>query len=537
LEISPAEERRLEEYLAQFIEENRIVYTTHNFRYYFDEEEKRFVLRPKYNVEGGGSNDLRNGIYPRKKVSQLGFTPEEMRELFEKFRQEVGGKISEQVPDKRGEVVVWISPPEAYRRFALYLLGKLKQKRERKRKKGGEKGKKGERLKLDSKIHPFEDGQPTFHDLLKLPKNYNISPWEAFFYWFGGRSQRWFLRGSNGVTYYIYPNSSNLYYLSLFKSYIVIPNRLDAPRREGERAKEAPTNIDFYHQLQQDSFSNPYFYISRSGEEALLKLLFFLFSYFFNYRAVAEKEKLYLAPEDPFGKALEILPHLSFVFYGDDGTFRVGVGEFKEGVRLFLFLKKLREIQKEGGKNLFARLAQIVAQLGEIDGEGYLAHRFATQFLKFEEVRQVYREASYRLLQREGRERGRGRYFRFRSLFQLEQLYLEERKEVKKMELHKTAKILGEGVGRVCGILDDKDLLFKLRNVKNFKQLVGFFKDFKYLLLKEGEKVGVSGEFNRELEVVLAEGEKNWEILRDNIAIYAIDKYRQVKFAREQGEG
>ena len=52
------------------------------------------------------------------------------------------------------------------------------------------------------------------------------------------------------------------------------------------------------------------------------------------------------------------------------------------------------------------------------------------------------------------------------------------------MNLHEISKIIGEGIGFFCAMIDDKDILFKLRNVKNKKQLVGFFKDFKFLQLK-----------------------------------------------------
>ena len=74
---------------------------------------------------------------------------------------------------------------------------------------------------------------------------------------------------------------------------------------------------------------------------------------------------------------------------------------------------------------------------------------------------------------------------------------------------------------------DDKDILFKLRNVKNKKQLVGFFKDFKFLQLKKENTPTING-FDKALETLLTNLDE-WEVVRDYIAIYAINKFRSTK--------
>ena len=99
------------------------------------------------------------------------------------------------------------------------------------------------------------------------------------------------------------------------------------------------------------------------------------------------------------------------------------------------------------------------------------------------------------------------------------------------MNLHLDAKIVGEGIGLFCANLENKDLLFKLRNVKNFKQLVTFCKEVKFEALRHPDAAMFSNDFQEALERIL-QNEKDWELARDYIAIYAIDKFRSVMYAR-----
>jgi len=104
------------------------------------------------------------------------------------------------------------------------------------------------------------------------------------------------------------------------------------------------------------------------------------------------------------------------------------------------------------------------------------------------------------------------------------------------MSIHENSKIIGDGIGHFCAELGDKDLLFKLRSVKNYKQLVSYFKDLKFSSLKNTEKARFTNEFNDSLENLLVNIEQNWEIVRDYIAIYAIDKFKAVSFAKNQNK-
>ena len=105
------------------------------------------------------------------------------------------------------------------------------------------------------------------------------------------------------------------------------------------------------------------------------------------------------------------------------------------------------------------------------------------------------------------------------------------------MDIHQQSKKLGDGIGHYCAELGDKDLLFKLRSIKNYKQLIGYFKDLKFSILKNEDKAKFSKEFNESLSEVLEDIEPNWELIRDYAAIYAIDKYRLVTYAKSnQGD-
>ena len=104
------------------------------------------------------------------------------------------------------------------------------------------------------------------------------------------------------------------------------------------------------------------------------------------------------------------------------------------------------------------------------------------------------------------------------------------------MPIHQQSKIVGQHIGKFCAEIDNKDLLFKLRNVKNFKQLVSFFKDLEFEALRHEGAAKFTKEFDEALEAILT-NENDWELARDFIAIYAIDKYRSVDYAKNHDKG
>ena len=490
------------EILQEFFKQYKIVHQTINDRWYFDEKNQDFILDKKFDTVGGQKNDLRNGVYLYKKISDMGLTREEVEKLYLKFCEQYNQKVETnsdgtlKVPNKNNEVIVAITLDEAIKRFTHYFVG-------------------NDNLKIDSKIHTFEDGQSSFQSMLKIPKNYKIDKWDALIYWFGGRVQRFY-----NHNYFIYPNSLNLKALEKFKEFLKIDDKNIKIRDKKGDLKTIGTNINFYDQLLRDDIFNRNFYISKSQEEFEVKFFMYLFSIIYhieeqyekaNKRRKAIKKEIY-----------DALQEISFVVYTDDGTFKTSFNEYTKAYQLIKFFEILKE------KELFDYLADILDTFykSQRDNEVNLnMQKWCRKLLSFSNLRREYYLTSFNVLKNNSKSFGK-------KLFEFEKLYIKKLLGEESMNIHEQSKKLGDGIGHYCAELDDKDLLFKLRNVKNYKQLIAYFKDLKFSILKNEDKAKFSKEFNETLSQTLGDIEPNWEIIRDYIAIYAIDKYRAVTYAK-----
>ena len=493
--------------LESFFKEYKIVYQTKNDRWYFDEKKQDFILDKKFDTVGGQKNDLRNGVYLYKSIDEIGLDREYTENLYLKFcekynlkpERESNGKLK--VPNKKNEVIIAITLDEAISRFTQYFVS-------------------SDILKRDSKIHTFEDGQNSFHDMLKPSKKHKIDKWDALIYWFGGRVQRFY-----NYEYFIYPNSSNLIALYKFKESLKIKNSSIEIRDEKGNIKTINTNIDFYERLSEDGIKNKNFYISKSDKEFEVKFFMYLFSTIYH---IEESYKKATKRRKATRKELyEALQEITFVIYTDDGTFKTSFEEYTKAYRLIKFFELLKE------QNLFDYLADILTTLSLSQGTKEVNLNlllWCQRLLDFSSLREVYYLSSFNILKNSSKPFGK-------KLFEFEQLYLKNISKGDDMSIHELSKTLGDGIGRYSAELGDKDLLFKLRNVKNYKQLVAYFRDLKFSILKNEEKAKFSKEFNEALEEILKNIESNWEIVRDYIAIYAIDKYRAVNYAKSnQGD-
>lgn len=499
--------------LNTFLKDNKIVYQTDNDRWYFDETKMDFILDKKFDTKGGQKNDLRNGVYLYKKISDLGLSREEVERLYLNFcertnfkpEKEPNGKLK--VPNKKNEVIVAITLDEAIERFSKYFVS-------------------NDTLSIDSKIHSFEDGQDYFHDMVKQPKSYTINKWNALIYWFGGRIKRFY-----NYSYFIYPNSSNLDALNKFKEFLQISDDKIEYRDEKGKISNTSSNIDFFKVLSRDEIINKHFYISKSVEEFELKFFMYLFSTMYHikeeYKAFENDDLTFLFDEDvkEYSKILyELLQYMSFVIYTDDGTFKTSLNEYTKAYQLIQFFQILKE------NNLFKYLEDVLIAFSLSQGNKevnlHIQH-WCQKLLNFSNLRKEYYLTSFNILKKDSKGFGK-------LLFELEQSYLNYILGVKDMSIHENSKIVGDGVGHFCAELGDKDLLFKLRSVKNYKQLVSYFKDLKFTSLKNTEKARFTNEFNESLKTILEVVEQNWEIARDYIAIYAIDKFKSVDFAKNQ---
>jgi hypothetical protein len=498
--------------LNTFLKDNKIVYQTDNDRWYFDETKMDFILDKKFDTKGGQKNDLRNGVYLYKKVSELGLSREEVEKLYLNFcertnfkpEKESNGKLK--VPNKNNEVIVAITLDEGIERFSKYFVS-------------------NDILSIDSKIHSFEDGQGYFHDMLNQPKSYKLDKWNALIYWFGGRTKRFY-----NFSYFIYPNSSNLDALNKFKEFLQIGDDKIEYRDEKGKVSNTSSNIDFFKVLSKDEIINKHFYISKSAEEFELKFFMYLFSMMYHieeeHKAFGDNDLAFLFDEDVkeyFQILFELLQYLSFVIYTDDGTFKTSLNEYTRAYQLIQFFQILKE------NNLFKYLENVLIAFSLSQGSKEInlnIQHWCQKILNFSNLREEYYLTSFNILKNDSKGFGK-------LLFELEQSYLNHILGGKDMGIHENSKIIGDGIGHFCAELGDKDLLFKLRSVKNYKQLVSYFKDLKFTSLKNTEKARFTNEFNESLEAILETVEQNWEIVRDYIAIYGIDKFKSVSFAKK----
>lgn len=490
--------------LNSFLKDNQIVHQTDNDRWYFDETKMDFIIDKKFDTKGGQKNDLRNGVYLYKKISELGLSREDVEKLYlnfcerTKLKPETESNGTLKVPNKNNEVIVAITLDTAIERFSQYFAS-------------------NDILSIDSKIHSFEDGQDYFHDMLKQPQTYKIDKWNALMYWFGGRMQRFY-----NYSYFIYPNSSNLEALNTFKEFLHInDNKTTIRDKKTNTLKEIGTNINFYAVLKKDEINNENFYISKSAEEFEVKFFMYLLSVMYHIEEQYENanERRRVQRQELF----DTLQYMSFIIYTDDGTFKTSLNEYTKAYRLIQFFMKLKE------EVLFKYLGHVFQVFSMSKGNEInlnLQH-WCQKLLLLINLRKEYYVTSFYILKNNSQGFGK-------ELFVFEQSYLKNVLGGNEMGIHEDAKKIGDGVGFFCAELGDKDLLFKLRSVKNYKQLVSYFKDLKFSSLKNAEKARFSNEFNESLENLLANVEQNWEIARDYIAIYAIDKFKTVSFAKSK---
>jgi len=459
--------------LDWFLDEFDIVYQTDNDRVYFDEQLKKFILDKKFDVSGKSSgNDVKN-VYSYKTTTDLNLSRNEIQSLFKDFQQKNDYKKNENIPDGQDRVIISITKQEAVKNYRNYLI-------------------KGDKLKFDSKIHTFENGGRVFREFLY--NNDTISKWEALIYWFGGRIKRFY-----SGDYFLFLNSFDLKELYYFKKYIPIKEK---------RIENTISNIDFYNQLSKLNIKNPYFYITHSEIEFELKFFIYLFSVIIHIENNQKRrEKLFLA-----------LQKMIFVVYVQDGDFKKSLNEYTKGYKLFNFFRELYE------NELFENFISIFTTISALKQKeiNLYSKKFANNFLNFRSLRSIYFGVSFELLEKNKK----------LTIYKFENFYIEKILKGENMNEHELSKVLGESIGIISASLDDKDLLFKMRNIKNKNQLIHFFSEMEFKILKNN--VPFSKEAKDSLKTILEIlNNQNWEVIRDYMAIYAIDKFRAVQYAKK----
>ena len=515
LRFSKADEINIfDSIISKFIANNKLVVFTKNDRLYWDKKRNDFIKDKKVDIPSGVRNEKKNILF-REKLNRLGFTKEEIRLKYDNCPDKKINTFS-QIVSKTEDVIIHKEKKDYVTQYKNEILWK---------------GKKDE-ISFDSKIHTFEWGPGPFTDMLPI-KGEKLDKWDALIYWYGTRIKRFY-----NVNFYIYLNSSRLDCLLEFKNELRINDeKTEYKDEKTEEIKAIPTNIDFRNQLFKDGIKNPYFYISNSEAEFELKFFMYLFSLIYHIEDSYEKE-----PEERYKKQKEnlynSLKYITFFTYTQEGDMKSSLNEYSKAYKLIKFFKKLKEYRMEkDNKSIFAYLSELITtlSLSKSNKEVNLNIKsFADNLLNFKNLRKNYLEASFDVLKN-----NKGRLGKELSVF--ENLYLKEiKKEDLEMDLYRKSKIIGEGIGNFEAQIEDKNLLFTLRNIKNHKQLISYFKNFKFEVLKNQEKAKFNIEFINSLADILDELDKcpeNWEIVRDYIAIYAIDKYKSVSYAKEQNKG
>lgn len=521
-EIKYKDEKVYFEILNKFLKDKKIVsFNEKNKRIFFDIKRKEFTQTSKINIKNGGSNDSKNSLI-RVHIDELGISQDELLKKEESYKSKYENsdkddfKIEKCYYDKsKKEVYILSTLDEHIEKFSSYLV-------------------KDDFLVLNSSIHNFEDGQKSFHDMVKVSKKYNIDKWDALVYWFGIKIQHYF-----NYDFFIYPNSSNLEALQVFKDNLQIDDEKNSFRDETDNLITTNTNINFYEQLQKDKifgkkFKN--FYLTKSANEFEIKFFMYLCSKIFHiensYEKALSKDKMTKIKE----KLFNALQEITFVTYVEDGTFKKSLTEYTKVYMFIKFLVELKKtkitVQKDIQSDLFFYLADMIVTFGLSQSPKEVNINFqkwSKAFLEFKDLRKYYYLVSFNILKNESKSFAR-------TLFEFENLYLKIIMKGKNMSIHEKSKVLGESIGYFCAELGDKDLLFKLRNVKNYKQLLSYFKDLKFVSLKHEDKARFSKEFNESLEEMIEILESDWEVIRDYIAIYAIDKFRATNYAKSKNK-
>lgn len=526
MQFSVNEEKKDDIYdqlLEHFVVDNKLVHKTDNDRAYWSVERKEFVADKKFDIKQKGStNDIRY-VYDQIKLEEVGMTAQQWYEKFLQFKasNEAIAKKEEKNFIEKGKLkaddkisFIRSMPLEkAYQNLKTYLY-------------------KEEPINYNSAIQPFEDGpeQKYFRDLLKKGKN--IDKWDAMIYWYGTRIQLFY----NG-DYYIFPDSNDLIALSKFKEHLKIDDEIHFYIDEKSQEKKKTTsNIPFDKKIGPYGINALYYYISDSEEDFLIKLLTYI------YAVYDEIETRATNPRRVQKKMKELFADISkinFQMYAKDGDMKSDLKTYTKGHKILQLFDKMNE--NEVFKD-FLRLIQDMRSAKDHSSKGKDINanykKYTHNILNSKPCSKNYYLASYIIYRNKDGEKTRVKNLP-QKLYDIEQIYLEHIGRDDMMQIHSKSKTIGDQLGSFLAKTDNKNMLFLLRNVKNHSQFVSFFKQLQFESLKSGDQSKYLSQLIGKLEEIFEDLEsnpKNWEMYRDYIAIYAINKYKSVNYAQSKKE-
>jgi hypothetical protein len=502
---------------AYLVKELNIVYRTDNNRIYYYKEQEKFIYDKKFDVKDKASGNDVKYSYSYVTPKELNKTTEQLYNECSKFCDDNGINVKECddlfkksnkfKEDNKCNIPIYITLEEFTNNYTEYYF-------------------KEEILKFDSKVHTFKGGDKYFNDMLK-DKEY-IDKWDMLIYFYGVKARKFYNMKDKDNTFIIYPNSSNLKALTRLKKDLNISEQNAKTEKDGEII-EFQTNMNMFEMFKGDGVENQYIHLSTNEEEFRLKSLLYIFSYLNSLEIKDYEEDI----DTKRKKLFESIKEISFITY-IDAKLKPSLVEYTQAYKLFSLFKELKKYDEDG--NLYKYIFKILTAFSQNDNKEKdkgktTTKRFCDKLLSFKDLRKEYYNLSFNLLKYKIGSLGK-------KLYSFESEYLKFLKRGDRiMNLHEKGKLMGEGIGKICADLDSKDLIYRIRNIKNHNQFVSYLSGLSFEILKKSEKVYVKSEFKSTLcEVLeyLSNNSDDWEVIRDYMAIYAVNKYQSVNYAKNK---
>lgn len=504
------ENKIFDEIYNQFISQYDIIYQTKNDRIYYNENDNNFIRDKKIDIISDSSNDKKN-IYLKKEIKDLDYTAKDFKlkcedylktdECQELIKNNTKENINNLVPwDKNYKSIILHTYIEKnIEKYKKYLFGE-------------------DEILPDSKLFsftlPIEEGQ--FFDLCKISNSDKLNKWEALIYIFGFKVQRYFYKD-----FALFINSNSLISLQKFKKSLKIK---DKPIEV--KSKAIKTNLNIFDDRVKEFFANFNEEINIFEE---FKLKFFI--YLFSQKKDIEKRFLERGKKEDIYKALI---DIDFVTYENYSVFKKSFDNYTKAYKIIDLFDKLNEVNINFSKktlcNVFIEIFSIIKQIEKLNNKKekdfIILKEFCSNILNFKDIRKILYKSSYQILSFKEEKNKEPINFSSENLYLFNKFYIQNILKGDYMEIHEISKSIGKEIGIFCANLEDKDLLFRLRNVKNEDQLISFFKDLEFKTLKEEDKEEFTEGFNVYLEDILS-NTNNWERIRDYIAIYSIINFKK----------
>lgn len=503
--IISGEKNDLDDFFNFYLEKaiGELVHFTENPKFYWDQNNETIVEGKKVDIKFNNSrNEIKNS-YLFENVDDLYYKNKKLtKEAIIKAAKEKNlneKEIGELFFDKKSKNRVRIYPlmERLKESYANYLVKEMER----------------EHLILDSKIHPFEDGKKNFKDYISA-RYEQIYKWDALIYWLGSKFNKYY---DNNLSLFLH--SSSLLDLYEAKNLLNINNvDVEEENKKTGKFEKKRRNIKYDKILDKLDF---YSYNEADWE---LRIVFVI------YRQLRKFKN-----EGNFSQIFENFQSINLISFTEDGDFKSSLNVYTQLYNVIKLLESLENYKIEVGENENSNLLNEFSSIIKTTSKNILYKDdlhfnlkiLAKNFLTFNLLTKNYMTTQENALRSEKLSSLP------KTLNEFEQVYLKLiGKNNEFLLYHNLSQIVGDGIGKFLGSIDDKALIFNLRSVRNYEQLIKFISQFKFSALKDDEKARFNIEFNEALNSLLPIiNSESWEIVRDYMAIYMISAYKRVNYA------